>query len=187
MSGIYYDEHREYQMDLRETIWSTDALHELYKDTIGGGLSDVDWIGETENEIYLIELKNPKFVQNSDLCMCKGCDCDACKAEAKECTKCNKTVIKKAIKKDNKSEFIEKVEKKYYGSAFYLSIIGKLKPVKYYCVVDHPLVDSVWRNRATASIKRRLPFELQERNNIIKLIEDFRVLSVEDWNDSHRE
>jgi len=40
MSGIYFDEHRKYQIDLRKTIWSTDGLHRLYTCTIGNVLSD---------------------------------------------------------------------------------------------------------------------------------------------------
>ena len=77
MSGIYYDEHRKYQIDLRKTIWSTDGLHELYRKTIGNELSDVDWIGETESAIYLIEFKTPTFTQDESFCKCNGCDCDA--------------------------------------------------------------------------------------------------------------
>ena len=61
MSGIYYDEHQKYQIDLSSSIWSTDKLQDKYR-TIGGELSDVDWIAETEQEILLIEYKNTSFI-----------------------------------------------------------------------------------------------------------------------------
>jgi len=39
------------------------------------------------------------------------------------------------------------------------------------------------RKKAQASIKKRLPFELQENPEItIKLIKDFKVVSIAEWN-----
>jgi len=149
-------------------------------------LSDVDWIGETEEVIYLIEFKNPSFAHSDNNCKCKGCDCIPCKDESSLCVKCGKSVVKKAIKRDNYFEFLEKSCKKYYGGTFYLLAIGKNKPIKYYCVVNHALADRTWRDRATAAVKKRLPFVLQETESVsIRLIEDFKVVSIEEWNELH--
>jgi len=186
MSGIYYDEHEKFQIDLRKTIWSTDGLHNLYKTTIGNELSDVDWICETESTIYLIEFKTPTFTWDDSLCKCNGCDCNACKTESRICEKCGKAVAKKAVKKDNYLEFLDKSRKKYYGSIYYLFAMGKSKPIKYYCVVNHSIADRTWRKKATASIKTRLPFNLQKVEGISAgLIDDFKVLSIREWNELH--
>ena len=60
MSGVYVDENKKYQIDLTTAKWSTGRLHDLYK-TIGNELSDVDFIAETDNEVFLIDYKNTSF------------------------------------------------------------------------------------------------------------------------------
>ena len=185
MSGIYVDEHGKYQIDLTKTIWSTDKLHDIYTATIGNELSDVDWIGETENEIFLVECKDPTFVEDDTMCRCNGCDCDACKSETNICTKCGKPATRKAVKKDYYAEFLDKCCKKYYGSTFYLLSNEKKKPIMYYCIVnDTPLADRAWRARAAASIKKRLPYLLQDgTHTTMQLIKDCGVVTVDEWNE----
>jgi len=143
-------------IDLRAAIWSTDKLNAEYK-TIGNFLSDVDWIAETDNEVFLIEYKN------------------ACTKKAK-----NPDALSEKIKTD---AFYDRVVRKYYGSVFYMLACGKRKPFNLICVIEAPSLDIVMRKRAQASIKRRLPFELKENPDItIKLIKDFKVVSIDEWN-----
>ena len=61
MNGVYVDENRKYQIDLTAATRSTCKLHDLYK-TIGNELSDVDFIAETDNEVFLIDYKNTSFI-----------------------------------------------------------------------------------------------------------------------------
>ena len=152
MSGVYFDENRKYKIDLSSAIWSTSRLHDLYK-VIGNELSDVDWIAETEDEVLLIEYKNPSFVG-----------------------------------KNSKNEFYMKVQKKYYGSAFFMLARKNEKSLNFFYIIEPGIMDSVQRGRATASIKRRLPFLLQEDADIlVPLINEFRLVNVAEWNESYPE
>ena len=147
MSGIYVDENKKYQIDLSAADWSTERLHDLYK-TIGNELSDVDWIAETDSEVFLIEYKNTSFAG-----------------------------------KNGKDEFYMKMWKKYYGSAFFMLSRKNEKPLNFVCVVEPAIMDSVQRKRATATIKKRLPFVLQGDADIfVPLIKDCYVLSIDEWN-----
>jgi len=188
MSGIYYDEHKTHKIDLSKTIWSTGQLHSLYEQTINNVLSDVDWIGETTDNILLIEFKSQKINEAETSCTCMGCDCFSCKQEINNCIKCGKTVIKKPIKKDRYADFHEKSCKKFYGSSYYLFLLKKYKPIKYYCVIGSPPtgsspIDKIMRGRATNIIKKSLPFKLQETIKVTSNhIDDVKVLSVNEWN-----
>ena len=52
--------------------------------------------------------------------------------------------------------------------------------------MNHSNADRVWRNKATSAIKKRLPFDLQNAKGIsYELIDDFRVLSISEWNELH--
>ena len=147
MSGIYIDENMKYQIDLTAAEWSTDRLHDLYE-TIGNEMSDVDWIAETDSEVFLIEYKNISFAG-----------------------------------KNGKHEFYMKMWKKYYGSAFFMLSRKNEKPINFVCIVESEIMDSVQRKRATASIKKRLPYVLQDDVDIfVPLINDCYVLSIDEWN-----
>jgi len=92
------------------------------------------------------------------------------------------------VGKNGKNEFYIKIWKKYYGSAFYMLARGNIKPINFYCVVEPAIMDSVQRKRATASIKKRLPYELQDRTEIsATLINDFSVISIDEWNEKYPE
>jgi len=159
MDGIYFDEHEKYQIDLRFAIWKTDRLHEMYK-TIGNELSDVDWIAETNDEIFLIEFKNTRFATTK-----KEYEDDAL---------------------EGKKEFYDKICKKYYGSTFFVLTRKNTKPINFICVVEPEIMDSTLRKRATASIKKRLPFELQNDTDIlINLINKFEILDINEWNNQY--
>lgn len=175
MDGIYTDEHEKYQIDLRKTLWSTDALHKVYAD-IGNELSDVDWIAETENVSVLIEIKDATFLNQGNLNICT-CEKPICKI-------CNNPVKTKKV--SNYAEFLNTACKKYYGGAFYLLSIGKIKPINYYYIVDNPTMDRRLRGKATASIKKRLPHSLQEKiPAVTKLLNEFEVISIEEWNEKY--
>lgn len=151
MDGIYTDENRKYQIDLSAAIWHMGTLKQLYDETIGGALSDVDWIAETEDEIFLIEYKNPSFVQ-----------------------------------KHGKNEFYFKVQQKYYGSTFFMLARENKKPINFMYIIDDGIMDSVLRKKATASIMKRLPFELQKKEEIfLPLIKQFSILIPTEWNDTY--
>jgi len=150
MSGVYVDENRKYQIDLTAANWSTSRLHDLYK-SIGNELSDVDFIAETDDEVFLIEYKNTSFAG-----------------------------------KNGKNEFYSKMWKKYYGSTFFMLSRKNEKPINFICVVEPAIMDSVQRRRATASIKKRLPYVLQDDSEIfVPLINDCYVLSIDEWNNEY--
>ena len=148
MRGIYFDEAMKCKIDLRAALWSTDKLHEVYRATIGNELSDVDWIAETESDVFLIEYKNTSFAG-----------------------------------KNGKNEFYTKMWKKYYGSAFFMFARKNTKAINFICIIEPESMDSVQRRRATASIKKRLPYTLQESPLIFTpLINDFKIVTIEEWN-----
>ena len=150
MSGIYMDENKKYQIDLTAASWSTGRLHDLYK-TIGNELSDVDWIAETDSEVFLIEYKNTSFAGKND-----------------------------------KNKFYTKMWKKYYGSTFFMLSRKNKKPINFVCIVEPAIMDSVQRKRATASIKKRLPYVLQNDSDIfVPLINDCYILSIKEWNSKY--
>ena len=87
------------------------------------------------------------------------------------------------VGKNGKNEFYTKMLKKYYGSAFFMLSRKNDKPLNFVCVVEPAIMDSVQRKRATASIKKRLPYVLQaDRDILVPLINDCFVLSIDEWN-----
>jgi len=160
MSGIYTDENRKVQIDLRQAIYSTDALHEKYV-TIGNIISDVDWIAETSDAILLIEYKG-----YYDGLPRGGGD--------------------KEGDKDKKAALCLELQRKYYGSAFYLLACGKNKPVDYIWVLGTPSLDSYIKSKWVASITKNLPFNLQRLPEIaLCLIRNFKILTITEWNQKY--
>jgi len=157
MSRVYLEENELYQIDLRTAIWSKGDLHDLYK-CIGHILSDVDFIAETENAVFLIEYKNTEVENARD--------------------------HKSFAEKMANGVLIDNMVKKYYGSAFYILACEKKKPIHFIAVIESKLMeDSFMRRRIEASIKRRLPFDLQKNQGILSnLIVDFKILSISEWN-----
>ena len=83
-------------------------------------------------------------------------------------------------------EFYQSVIRKYYGSAYYLYALGASKPINYFLVLATPLADVIMKNKALASIKKRLPFELQKKPEFPNtLIERFDICSVFEWNEQY--
>ena len=153
MNKIFVEENGIYQIDLSTTVYAVDDLKEKYK-SIAHILSDVDWIAETEDSIFLIEYKNDK--------------------------------IEKAREKINTEKLYDTLVKKYYGGAFYILSCGKSKPINYICIIESMLLDSVMRKRMCASVKKRLPYEIQKSPEInVNLISDFKILSIQEWNEQY--
>jgi len=87
---------------------------------------------------------------------------------------------------DDKEKYYQNILSKYYGSAYFLFACGKKKPMDFILIVNSPLMDTVIGKRAEASIKKRLPFILQNNPEIPnQLINHFWILSISDWNDRY--
>ena len=85
-----------------------------------------------------------------------------------------------------KIEFYAKTVKKFYGSAFFLLATKTPKPMCYIVVLASPLKDEFITKAAVASIKKRLPFELQKRQEFPReLIRCFNIYSVAEWNEQY--
>ena len=157
MNKVFVEENGVYQIDLSAADSAVGDLKDKYK-SIGNILSDVDFIAETETGIVFIEYKNTD-VENA----------------------ANPEAFKEKI--DN-GKLYEDVVKKFYGSSYYMLACEKKKPISYIFVIESTYADSFWRKRAWASIKKRLPYKLQELNEItVDLILDFEVLSLQEWNE----
>lgn len=154
MNKIFTEENGCYKIDCSKAIWATDSLSQQYHNA-KCPLSDVDWIMETSQKIYLVEYKNANisgakkpdaFIPTSD-------------------------------------KMIDKVVHKFYDSLHYLSLQGKTKPKEYVYILEYPNGDSVSRKMIRNRLKSKLPFALQENiGNGKKLIENVDVLSITEWN-----
>lgn len=158
MSRIFVEENGIYQIDLSAAVSAVGDLNEKYK-SIGHILSDVDFIAETHDEIFLIEYKNTEI---------KNANPNPFEAKTKDGTFCDMMV------------------KKYYGSTLYVLACRKEKPINFICIIEAAFLDSPMRKRMQASIKKRLPYELKNIPEIsVNLINDFKVLSIEEWNEQY--
>ena len=85
-----------------------------------------------------------------------------------------------------KTEFYAKTVKKFYGSAFFLLATKIPKPMCYIVVLASPLKDEFTTKTAVASIKKRLPFEMQKGHEFShELIRYFNIFSVAEWNNQY--
>ena len=57
MNKVFTEENGCYKIDCSKAIWATDSLNHQYH-SANCLLSDVDWIMETNQKIYLVEYKN---------------------------------------------------------------------------------------------------------------------------------
>ena len=85
-----------------------------------------------------------------------------------------------------KKEFYDKTIKKFYCSAFFLLATKTPKPICYIVVLASPLKDEFATKTAVASIKKRLPFELQKGQGFSReLVRHFNIFSVAEWNEAY--
>ncbi len=155
MDRIFTEENGYYKIDCSKAVWATNELNEQYH-TADCPLSDVDWIMETREKIYLVEYKNANI---------PGAH--------------NPEAFTPASDK-----MILKVAQKYYDSLHYLSLLGKNKPKEYLYILEYPNGDSVSRRMIRNRLKSKLPFTLQMNiGSGKKLIEKVDVLSIAEWNE----
>lgn len=156
MGEIYWEENRYYQIDLRNAKWSLE-LQPLYRE-YDLFLADVDQICEFNGEILLIEYKNAKLPFE------KGY---------------------RAAENFNPSsdESVAKIVRKFFDSFFYITSYQRKRPVKYIYILEWPKGDIVSRKMLQDKIAKFLPFRFQQQEKLSPLlIEDFRVVSIAEWN-----
>lgn len=150
------EENNQYYIDCNNALWYTDEIHQFYSDNAKHILRDADFVIEDEEYIYIVEYKNSDFPGASNP--------DAFKPEEEKRT--------------------NEIAEKFYDSLHYLSLKGKSKPKRYVYICEYPNGDMVTRARLRNLIKLKLPFELQNvMNTGIKLIDEFEVLSIDEWNE----
>ncbi len=59
MDKIFTEENGYYSIDWSNAVWATDEINAKYH-TAKCSLSDVDWIMETKDKLFLVEYKNAK-------------------------------------------------------------------------------------------------------------------------------
>lgn len=154
--AVYQEENGIYQIDCSSAVWSADQIHNVYH-AAGLFLSDADFAIETSEYILLVEYKNAN--------------------------------IPNAVKPSAFNPFSEKkiydVARKFYDSLHYLTLEGKNKPIKYIYIAEYPNAGITDRKMLRNCIAEKLPFKMQ-RDKSTKLIHDFDVLSISEWN-SHPE
>ncbi len=160
MTWIFQDENHTCKFDFTKAQWATEKLHEIYSKA-KVGLTDVDYLVETENELLLIEYKNAKI------------------AGAEHPERFN-------VKSDKR---INNLVKKYYDSLHYLSLTrrGKGKRKIYICILEYPGSDGVSQRYVRNRLVDKLPFLLQKQiPDGEKLIDEVQVLTIDDWNRKYR-
>ncbi|MFI3211776.1 MAG: hypothetical protein R3Y24_00380 [Eubacteriales bacterium] len=156
MNKIFNEENGIYQIDLSTTVNAIGNLHEKYKN-IGHFLSDVDFVFETEEDIFLVEYKN---------------------------TDIDKSDPTKFLIKVSNGEIYNWIHKKFYGSMFYVLSAMKNKKINFIFVLECKEADDIVRKRIRNKAKNRLPFRLQADESINRnLIHNFEILSIAQWNE----
>lgn len=161
MSKVFVEENGLYQIDFSRALWATDRLNTIFHDA-KTELSDVDFIAETDEKIFFVEYKNADI----------------------------EGAVNPAAFNPNEDKKISQVVKKYYDSLIYIDAIGKLsfKKKVYVYILEYPKGDVVTRKGIRNRLKTKLPFLLQQQNDINEnLIDDFYVLSIDEWNERFTE
>ena len=160
MPDILIEEKEKYGIDCRNAIWASDEIHKIYHSCgLPEILSDADFVVETEDAILLIEYKNANI------------------PEARTHAAAEKEYNPFQTDKFNK------IVSKFYDSLHYLRLAGKEKPVHYIFVLEYPKGDSASRKLLRNRLKKRLPFQLQEKFDTgIRLIDSVSVMNISEWN-----
>ena len=154
MGEVYWEENHDYQIDLRKAEWSLE-LQPLYRE-YNLFLADVDWICEFNGNILLIEYKNAKLPFERGF---------------------------RAAENFNpySDERVANVVRKFFDSFFYIEAYKRKRPVIY--ILEWPKGDIVSRKMLQKKIAKFLPFRFQQQEKLSPLlIEDFRVVSLDEWN-----
>ncbi len=161
MEGFLIEENGKYAIDCSQAVWASDNMHTIYHDCgLTDYLCDADFVIETEKDILLIEYKNaniPEAIAHT-----------------------NEKNLYNPLKEDK----YNKVVKKFYGSWYYLYLLGKEKPVKYIFVVEYPKGNATSRKFLRNALKKYLPFKLQDQFDKGKqLIDLVDVKNIDEWNE----
>lgn len=152
--SVYTEENNIYQIDCSRALWSSNCIHEVYRQA-NVQLSDVDFIIEDEDSMILVEYKNANIPNASNPGSFNPCE-------------------------DKK---INSIVRKYYDSLHYLGLIGKTKSKQYIYILEYPNGDSTSRKMLRNRIKKYLPFNLQKNMcKPREMISKFSILSIEEWN-----
>ena len=164
MSQIFFDEHHLYKIDFSSAPWATDQLHDIFHKA---GLTiwhDVDWVVETNDELLLVEYKNPNHPNARN------------------------------EYEPLKNEKLDNVARKYYESCYFLHAARQVenKKKKFIYILEGKNDDEPTRKMVRNQLWNRLPFRLQKKfeeelkilsdNHFVlsnKWIEDLEVLSIE--------
>lgn len=152
---VLTEENGYYEIDCSKAVWATDEHHNLYHEYTAAMLSDVDWIIETKDRVLFVEYKNGKVYSSNQ--------------SFNPCEEKN----------------INKVAKKYYDSLHYTSMMKKNKMIDYIYVLEFPDDDKAIRNSLRLKIAQKLPFRLQNNVTGKKLINDFSIVSINEWNENY--
>lgn len=150
---IFIEENKVYQIDCSAALRATDQWHSI-KDNISTLLSDVDWIVEVEQAVYLVEYKNANI---------SGAE-------------------KPKAFKPQSTGLHDKLAKKYLDTLHYLNARGIAKPRKYVCILEYPKADSVSQNMVRNAIKARLSYLQNQLGAPHALVQDVDVVNIDAWN-----
>lgn len=151
---ILTEENEYYAINCDKALWVSDEQHNAYNKTVESFLKDADWFIETKTNIIIVEYKNGIVYQS-----------------------------KNDQFNPMKDKYIDSIARKYYDSLHYLTLLEKNKPKIYVYVVEYPNDDPVSRKMLRNRIAQKLPFGLQKSlSSTIKLINDFEVVSINEWN-----
>ena len=155
--GIYTEEKGKYQIDLSKAVWSTDELTKLLNGAeITQQMSSVDWIGETDDKILLIEYKNYE--------------------EFKE--------FGKEIVPDE--FVTKMVKKYYGTALYALSLQKNKPLYYIGIIESSMMTNSKAKGILETKIMNKLPFKVQEKSSIpASMIADFKILTISEWNGEH--
>lgn len=156
--SIFIDENKNYKINCCKAI-NLIEINTFYSE-LGGLLCDVDAVLELKSEVVFLEYKNSKITDANH--------------------------PKRFDDKLTTDEHYRKIARKYYDSIIYINTLLELKSkqFKYYYVLESNLADPIIRKRLAGKIKNKLPFEIQKKLPRLskKLIDDFKVLSMKEWN-----
>lgn len=150
---IFIEENKVYQIDCSAALGATDQWHSI-KDNISKLLSDVDWIVEVEQAVYLVEYKNANIPGATN----------------------------PGAFKPLSPGLLDKLTKKYLDTLHYLNAMGIAKPRKYVCILEYPKADSVSQNLVRNAIKGRLNYLQNRLGAHLPLVQDVDVVNIDAWN-----
>lgn len=80
--------------------------------------------------------------------------------------------------KPDSDKMTNKIARKFYDSLVYVNSLKKDKPISYNYILDYPKGDTFTRKLIRNRISNKLFFSI----NGVKLITEFNVISIEEWN-----